>query len=237
MKLPCDPALGGAGGGKGASAPRWLLAGGDTAALERLALVLSRFAIDAQPYLRAPDQARHRPVLCDARARAVARQWIDEIALRSAPLLFVGAATGGTRARLIDAGAADAMSARVAASELAARMKAADRLHETMQGQVRLAGLTFDTGLRQVRWHDLLLPLMPREFDLLLVLARQAGSSVSRDDLLRAVWRTEFDPGTNSVEVHVCKLRRSLMGLRGRVWIETVRHCGYRLVSLSASEG
>ena len=110
-------------------------------------------------------------------------------------------------------------------------MQAALRSHAAAQGIVRLAGLEFDTGLRQVHWEGADMPLMPREFDLLLVLARQAGLAMSRDTLLRAVWRTAFDPGTNSLEVHICKLRRSLAALGGAVRIETVRYRGYRLVS------
>ena len=205
--------------------------------MERLALSLARFGVDAQPFMGDPAQARHRPVLCDARARASMRAWLADVPWRAAPLLFRGAGTGGIRTRLIASGAADAMSARVSVEELAARLDAAGRLHAAMFGQVRLAGFVFDTGLRQVRWHDIDLTLMPREFDLLLVLARHAGVAISRDDLLRAVWRTSFDPGTNSVEVHICKLRRSLVPLRKAVSIETVRHRGYRLVSRDASGG
>lgn len=237
MKFPSDAALGGAAAGQAGTASPWLLVGGDGQEQERLALVLARFGLDAQPFAREPGEARHRPVLCDFRQRDVARLWINDLRLRSAPLLFIGAGTGGARARLIEAGAADAVSARIGPGELAARMKAADRLHRAMEGQVRLAGFTFDTGLRHARWRDRPLALMPREYDLLLVLARHQGLSISRDELLREIWRTQFDPGTNSVEVHVCKLRRSLSVLHGRVWIETVRNRGYRLVISSASEG
>lgn len=237
MKRESGPALGGATCGQGLAASRWLLAGDDPAELERLALMLARFGVDAQPFDGEPAQVRHRPVLRDARARATVRAWLEDIPWRTAPLLFLGAGTSGARTRLIESGAADAMSARVSIEELAARMKAADRLHAAMRGQVRLAGFAFDTGLRQVRWQDVHLALMPREFDLLLALARQAGEAINRDDLLRAVWRTSFDPGTNSVEVHICKLRRGLSPLRGSVSIETVRHRGYRLVSEPASRG
>lgn len=237
MKFSSDAALGGAATGRTGSGSRWLLVGGDNLGLERMALMLAHFGIDAQPFACDPANARHRPVLCDARQRETASLWINDLPSRSAPLVFIGAGTSGTRTRLIDAGAADAVSARIGAGELAARMKAADRFHQAMQGQVRLAGFSFDTGLRQVRWRGTTLSLMPREYDLLLMLARQPGLSISRDELLREVWRTEFDPGTNSVEVHVCKLRRSLSMLRGGVWIETVRNRGYRLVEAAASGG
>ena len=237
MKLPSDPAWGGQAAGRAETCSRWLLVGGDGEVLDRLACMLARLGVDAQRFAGDPAAARHQRVLCDVRGRDIAKAWTGDLALRSAPLVFFGAEEGRLRAGLIEAGAADAVSARIGTAELVARMTAADRLHRLMRGQVRLAGFTFDTGLRQVRWQEMPLPLMPRELDLLLVLARQPGVSTARDDLLREVWRTEFDPGTNSVEVHICKLRRSLAALRGRVWIETVRNQGYRLVSEAASGG
>src|SRR3546814_3360874 len=47
------------------------------------------------------------------------------------------------------------------------------------------------------------LPL--REFDLLANLARVPDRPLSRDALLRAVWRIDFDPGTNRVEVQMSR--------------------------------
>lgn len=231
MRCDTNPLLGGSAGTQNVAARPWLLSGSDRRALERLALALARFGIDAQPCAQPATSARHSPVLCDARLRAATRAWLDEIPWRSAPVLFFGVAAASARARLIQSGANDAVSARVAPAELAARIRAAVRSQSTALGIVRLAGFEFDTGLRRVRWGGIDVPLMPREFDLLLVLAREAGLDVTREALLRAVWRTAFDPGTNSLEVHICKLRRSLGALGQAVRIETVRHRGYRLVS------
>lgn len=230
MRFDTDPALGGPSGPWALAQGVWLLTGPDRLAMERMALALSRFGIDAQPFSEPPARARHSPVLCDMRLRGAARAWLDDLPRRAAPLVFVGVSAAMARARLIRCGADDAVSARVAVAELAARMQAALRVHAAAQGIVRLAGLQFDTGLRQVRWRGRDIPLMPREFDLLLVLARHVGTAISREALLRAVWRTSFDPGTNSLEVHICKLRRSLAGLGDSVRIETERNQGYRLV-------
>ena len=230
MRLDTDPALGGPSGPRALAQGAWLLAGPDRLAMERMALALSRFGIDAHPFMEAPSAQRHVPVLCDLRLRGAARVWLDGLALRMAPIVFFGVSAATARARLIRCGADDAVSARVAVPELAARMHAALRAHAAAQGIVRLAGIEFDTGLRQARWRGRDVPLMPREFDLLLVLARHAGLAIGREALLRAVWRTSFDPGTNSLEVHVCKLRRSLAGLGDAVRIETERNLGYRLV-------
>lgn len=172
-----------------------------------------------------------QPVLCDARSIEPTQRLLDQVPHRLAPLVFCNVSLGEARARLLLAGADDAVSARVAPCELAARMIAAVQARARAQGSLSLAGFIFDTGLRQVRWRDRSLPLMPREFDLLLQLARHAGAAVSRQALLHSVWQTAFDPGTNSVEVHICKLRRRLAPLGDAVRIETVKGCGYRLVT------
>jgi DNA-binding response OmpR family regulator len=74
---------------------------------------------------------------------------------------------------------------------------------------------------------SILLPA--REYALLLHLARHSGEAVSREELLRAVWRLDFDPGTNSVEVHMSRLRTRVD--RGHRWqmLRTVKGRGYAL--------
>lgn len=67
--------------------------------------------------------------------------------------------------------------------------------------------------------------LTRKEFDLLMALARQAGTVVSRERLLMDVWQTTRKAG-HTLDVHVAALRGKLddVGL-----VETVRGVGYRL--------
>ncbi|MCG6119905.1 MAG: winged helix-turn-helix domain-containing protein [Blastomonas sp.] len=211
--------------------------GPDRAALQSLARALARFGVAAEVADPSSMPAANVPVLCDARSRHLVRSLLAQAPLRPAPLLVHGVNAAQVRARLILSGADDAVSVRIAPCELAARMVAAQRARAAAQGVVRLAGLAFDTGLRQVCWQGVAVPLMPREFDLLLVLARHAGQVVSRNVLLKTVWRTAFDPGTNSPEVHIFKLRQRLTMLGGAVRIETVKRQGYRLVAELPSRG
>lgn len=217
-----------------ADAP-WIAIGPDTAMLAEQAAMLACFGVNAQPADASIMPPPGRPVLCDRRSQGVMRRLLDRAASRSAPVVVFGVAAPQARARLILAGADDAVSARIAPCELASRMIAARRSRAAAQGIVNLAGLTFDMGLRQARWQGEIVPLMPREFDLLLVLARHSGFAVSRDLLLREVWRTAFDPGTNSPEVHIFKLRQRLAALGGAVRVETVKGQGYRLVTSGLS--
>ena len=78
-------------------------------------------------------------------------------------------------------------------------------------GGIATAGpLTLDLFHRDARAGERWLALHPREFALLWRLAEQPGEPVSLATLLREVWRLEFEPGTNSVEVHVSRLRAKL---------------------------
>ena len=72
------------------------------------------------------------------------------------------------------------------------------------------------------------LALHPREFALLWRLAQSPGEPVSRARLLRDVWRLDFEPGTNSVEVHVSRLRAKLAAAGIEGLVETDPRGGYR---------
>jgi DNA-binding response OmpR family regulator len=70
--------------------------------------------------------------------------------------------------------------------------------------------------------------LTGKEFDLLVVLARDAGAVVDRERILREVWHTTWYGSSKTVDVHVAALRRKL---GDPSLIETVRGIGLRLVA------
>jgi two-component system, OmpR family, response regulator len=143
--------------------------------------------------------------------------------------LFVGVDCGRERARLLDAGCGDALPADVGLPELAQRARRVAAAG-TRLPRLRTAGpLTLDLFHRDARAGERWLALHPREFALLWRLAERPGETVGRATLLREVWRLEFEPGTNSIEVHVSRLRAklALAGIHGLV--ETARTGGYRV--------
>ena len=73
-----------------------------------------------------------------------------------------------------------------------------------------------------------LVRLSTTEFELLVYLLRNRGRVLSREQILRAVWGYEYDPGTNVVDVYVGYLRRKLRRGEAKVPIVTVRSVGYR---------
>lgn len=82
---------------------------------------------------------------------------------------------------------------------------------DTLIPRFREAGeVTLDLFHRDGRVADRWLALHPREFELLWRLAEQPGVPISRRDLLAEVWRIDFDTETNSVAVHVARVRGKL---------------------------
>jgi two-component system, OmpR family, alkaline phosphatase synthesis response regulator PhoP len=92
-----------------------------------------------------------------------------------------------------------------------------------------LPGVSVDTAQRQVRdAQGRLLPLTPREFELLRFLLTHRGRSFTRERLLDLVWGVEFDGGLRTVDIHVRRLRAKLPAPAAAL-LETRRGIGYCL--------
>ncbi len=82
---------------------------------------------------------------------------------------------------------------------------------DTLIPRFREAGdVTLDLFHRDGRVDDRWLGLHPREFELLWRLSEEPGVPFSKQRLLADVWRIAFEPKTNSVAVHVARVRAKL---------------------------
>lgn len=95
------------------------------------------------------------------------------------------------------------------------------------RGRLRIGGLELDRATREVRWNGEPVALSPREFGLLEVLVGRAGTVVTKDELLRAVWGDEQAATRNVVEVYVGYVRRKLDAVGAGSLVRTVRGHGY----------
>jgi DNA-binding response OmpR family regulator len=129
----------------------------------------------------------------------------------------------------LDAGAVDYLTKPFSLTELAARIRAQLRVASQVP-QTTLEGGDVEVNLltREVRRGGELVRLSTTEFELLVYLLRNRGRVLTREQILRAVWGYDYDPGTNVVDVYVGYLRRKLRRSEGRVPIVTVRSVGYR---------
>jgi DNA-binding response OmpR family regulator len=125
---------------------------------------------------------------------------------------------------------------------LLARIKAV--LRRAGQGQaagrrepesVHVGDLHIDPAAHTVMVGGQSAALTPREFDLLLALAREAGHVMSVDELLVRVWGPEYEGEPQVVYVHIRWLREKLEKDPAHPRrIVTVRGLGYKLVSQEA---
>ncbi len=111
----------------------------------------------------------------------------------------------------LDAGAVDYLTKPFSLAELAARIRAQLRVAAHAPTTVLSAGdIEIDLLSREVRRDGEPVRLSATEFALLCYLVRNRGRVLSREQILRAVWGYEHDPGTNVVDVYIGYLRRKL---------------------------
>lgn len=129
----------------------------------------------------------------------------------------------------LDAGADDYVAKPFRLAELLARIRVQLR-RSAPEGDVLAEGLiTVDTASRRVVVAGVEddAGLTPKEYELLVLLLRKAGTAVSREVIMREVWRTEWLGATKTLDMHVSTLRKKL-GPAG-AQITTIRGVGLRL--------
>ncbi|MES1203020.1 MAG: winged helix-turn-helix domain-containing protein, partial [Pseudomonadota bacterium] len=93
--------------------------------------------------------------------------------------------------------------------------------------------LTMDLLSRRVERAGRGIDLLPREFQLLEHLMRNAGRVVTRTMLLEHVWDYRFDPHTSLIDTHISRLRKKIDEGFEAPLLHTVRGVGYRLGAIT----
>lgn len=139
----------------------------------------------------------------------------------------------GDKVAGLDTGADDYITKPFEIEELLARIRVILRHQhhqESADSQLHVGDITLNTRSRQVQRNGNLVQLTQREYELLLVLMKNAGQTMTRDELLDAVWGVDFEGQPNVVDVYVRYLRHKLDEEHAEVpLIHTVRSVGYVL--------
>jgi DNA-binding response OmpR family regulator len=131
----------------------------------------------------------------------------------------------------LEMGADDYLMKPFSPRELVARARSVLRRVSAPTTGVRdFDGLRIDTDARDVRLHDDVVDLTPKEFDLLAFLAASPRRAFSREQLLESVWESSSAwQGEATVTEHVRRVRLKIEADPDKPrWIKTVRGVGYR---------
>ena len=152
--------------------------------------------------------------------------------------LFLSARDSLTdRVKGLDLGADGYLAKPFAFSELMAQIRSLLRRGPSRQTDtLRIADLELDFLSHHATRGNTRLDLTPKEFSLLSLLARKAGDILSRTLISDQVWGINFDSDSNTVDVHIRRLRAKVDDPFESKLIHTVRGVGYVLRS-DPSEG
>jgi len=128
----------------------------------------------------------------------------------------------------LDAGADDYLTKPFALKVLLARLRAlARRKQVEPRTQLQIGDLVLDPAERAVRRGKAAIALTRTEFVLLETLMRNSGRVVTRDRLIDAVWGTQREVESNTLDVYVRQLRAKVDPTGNRKLIQTIRGVGY----------
>jgi len=196
--------------------------------------ILAEWSADADEALLAADRGHFDVVVLDV----MLGRGMDGIelcrllrdrAVASAILMLTARDAVPDRVRGLEAGADDYLVKPFAFQELLARIRALARRPAVLASQATdIGGLRVDVAARRVSLHGSDVGLSRREFDVLELLVRHAGQTLTKEQIEIQVWGFDAESGGNLVEVYVGRLRRKLNDAVANRLISTVRGIGYR---------
>ena len=156
--------------------------------------------------------------------------------VKDTPVLLVSARREDIdKIRGLGLGADDYVTKPFSPGELVARVKAHLARFRRLTGKtvsrevtIRVRGMEIDPDARTVKVDGKLADLTSKEFDILLFLARNPNKVFSKDQLFDRIWGLEAFGDTNTVTVHVGKIReKTEADPKNPRYIETVWGAGY----------
>jgi two-component system KDP operon response regulator KdpE len=136
-----------------------------------------------------------------------------------------------TKVEALDAGADDYVTKPFSIQELLARVRAhLRRAPERTTAAIETGDFLIDSNAHTIAVMGSQIHLTPKEFDLLLHLARNAGKVMTHRALLTSVWGAQSAHQPEYLRVFVGQLRKKLEAESGKQYIQTEPWVGYRFV-------
>ena len=152
---------------------------------------------------------------------------MDYIRSTGIPVIFLTAKNAvADRVKGLRMGAEDYMVKPFDVLELLARVEGVLRRHGKLQTAIQIGDLHINTLSMQVTRQGVEVPLTRKEYELLLLFARNTGVVLSKNTIYERVWGGEYPENTWTVELHIQRMKKKLG------WDERLRPVygiGYRL--------
>lgn len=143
------------------------------------------------------------------------------------PVIFITAKNSlNDRVRGLRMGAEDYIVKPFEVLELLARVDVVLRRYNKTEAVLEIGGLRIDTVAMQVTRGGAPVPLTRKEYEILLLFARNSGVALYRETIYERVWEEEFPYGSRTVDLHIQRLRKKV-GWEDRLL--AVNKVGYRL--------
>ncbi len=143
------------------------------------------------------------------------------------PVIFLTAKNAvSDRVKGLELGAEDYLVKPFEIIELLARVNVVLRRYHKTETELRVGGLVIDTQAMLVTRDGVNIALTPKEYELLLLFARNPGIALYRETIYERVWNEEFPYGSKTVDLHVQRLRKKL---GWEELLHAVPKVGYRL--------
>lgn len=145
------------------------------------------------------------------------------------PVIFLTAlGTTENKVKGLKMGAEDYLAKPFEIVELLARVETVLRRYHKTETVMAVHDVMIDTASRAVTRNGEEIPLTMKEFDLLLLLARNQNIALYRENIYETVWGGEYMGQSRTVDLHIQRLKKKLGWDKE---IAAVYKVGYRLES------
>ncbi len=110
--------------------------------------------------------------------------------------------------------------------ELLARVEVVLRRYNKLASVIEIGGLSIDTRSMRVTKDGEDIVLTNKEYNLLLLFARNPGAALYRETIYERVWGGDYNAGSRTVDLHIQRLRKKV-GWETK--LVSVHKVGYRL--------
>ena len=152
---------------------------------------------------------------------------MDYIRPMGIPVIFLTAkSVVNDRVKGLHLGADDYIIKPFEIIELQARVETVLRRYHKLDRMIRIGGLEIDTYSRVARRDGQEIALTKKEFDLLLLFARNPNIALYRDTIYERVWESDYLGDSRTVDLHIQRLRKKVGWEKE---LKAVYKVGYRL--------